>query len=156
MAFTVVPMRRNSPLTGWPSSSSAIFCVRSPPATAPSTRATSVVGCTRSPISELMEPMLSAHPPFTGPSAARSAICPSRPTTRSTRTSSSCMRWFMATMALKARAISSMARGWASSGSRTEKSPWVTACSDSSRTSRAFPVVLRRGRACACRGSVED
>ena len=62
--LTVVPMRRNSPLTGWPSISSAIFCVRSPSATALMTRATSVVGCTRSPISALIEPTLAAQPPF--------------------------------------------------------------------------------------------
>jgi hypothetical protein len=48
MAFTVVPMRANSPLTGWPSISMAIFWLRSPSATATITRATSVVGRTRS------------------------------------------------------------------------------------------------------------
>ena len=68
MEFTVVPMRRNSPFTGWPSISSAIFWVRSPSATAISTRATSVVGCTRSPISELMELTLVPQPPVTSPS----------------------------------------------------------------------------------------
>ncbi len=53
IAFTVVPMRRNSPLTGWPSILSAIFCERSPWATASMTRATSVVGRTRSSMSVL-------------------------------------------------------------------------------------------------------
>ena len=56
IAFTVVPMRRNSPLTGWPSILSAIFCERSPSATASMTRATSVVGRTRSSISVLTSP----------------------------------------------------------------------------------------------------
>ena len=67
MLLTVVPMRRNSPLTGWPSISSAIFWVKSPSATALMTRATSVVGCTRSPMSALIEPTLAAQPPFISP-----------------------------------------------------------------------------------------
>ena len=44
IVFTVVPMRRNSPFTCWPSIVSAIFWDRSPSATASITRATSVVG----------------------------------------------------------------------------------------------------------------
>src|SRR4051794_37439962 len=47
-------MRRNSPLTGWPPISSAIFCDRSPSATASITRAISVVGRTRSSIRSLI------------------------------------------------------------------------------------------------------
>ena len=53
--FTVVPMRANSPFTGRPSISSAIFWFRSPSATATITRATSVVGRTRSSIRPLTE-----------------------------------------------------------------------------------------------------
>ena len=55
IAFTVVPMRANSPFSGWPSMVSAIFWVRSPSATATITRATSVVGRTRSSTSPLTE-----------------------------------------------------------------------------------------------------
>src|SRR3954464_9868941 len=44
MAFTVVPMRRNSPFTGCPSISSAIFWVRSPSATAMGTRGPPAAG----------------------------------------------------------------------------------------------------------------
>ena len=55
IAFTVVPMRANSPLSGWPSMVSAIFWVRSPSATATITRATSVVGRTRSSMRPLTE-----------------------------------------------------------------------------------------------------
>ena len=53
--FTVLPMRRNSPISGRPSMSSAMVCDRSPLATAPITRATSLVGWTRSPIRVLTE-----------------------------------------------------------------------------------------------------
>ena len=56
-------MRRNSPFSGRPSIASAIFWDRSPLATAPMTRATSSVGWTRSPISELTEWTRSAQPP---------------------------------------------------------------------------------------------
>ena len=63
IAFTVVPMRRNSPRTGWPSISSWIRCVRSPSATASITRATSIVGRARLSISSLTAPTFSAHEP---------------------------------------------------------------------------------------------
>ena len=92
IAFTVVPMRRNSPFSDWPSISSAIFCDRSPSATASITRATSVVGRTRSSIRALIESMLRSHAPRAAPSDARSVMRPSRPTTRPIRTSSSSMR----------------------------------------------------------------
>ena len=63
IAFTVVPMRRNSPFTGCPSIVSCIFCERSPSATASMTRATSVVGRTRSSISVLSAFVVSAQWP---------------------------------------------------------------------------------------------
>ncbi len=63
IALTIVPMRANSPLTGWPSMVSAIFWSRSPWATASMTRATSVVGRTRSSMSALMDSMLPPQPP---------------------------------------------------------------------------------------------
>src|SRR3954453_17358001 len=44
IVFTVVPMRANSPLTGWASMGMAIFSDRSPSARASMTRATSGVG----------------------------------------------------------------------------------------------------------------
>ena len=64
IAFTVWPIRLNSPLTGWPSIVSAIFWERSPWATAAITRPTSVVGRTRSSTSELTASTLSAQPPY--------------------------------------------------------------------------------------------
>ena len=50
MVFTTRAVCRNSPRSGRPSTSSDMVCDRSPLATAPITRATSVDGCTRSPI----------------------------------------------------------------------------------------------------------
>ena len=88
IAFTVVPMRANSPFSGWPSMVSAIFWVRSPSATATITRATSVVGRTRSSTSPLTESRAVDHPPWAPSTPARSVIRPSRPTTRPRRTSS--------------------------------------------------------------------
>ena len=61
-------MRRNSPSSGRSSISSAIVCDRSPLATAPITRAVSLVGCTRSLISALTESIASAQEPLTSPS----------------------------------------------------------------------------------------
>ena len=83
--FTVRPMRRNSPMSGRPSMSSAIVCERSPLATAPITRATSLVGCTRSPMRALTELTEAAHDPPAPPSWARWVIRPSLPTARLTR-----------------------------------------------------------------------
>ena len=77
MEFTVVPMRRNSPRTGRPSISKNIFCDKSPLATAVMTRATSLVGATKSPMSWLTELTLVAHDPLAGPTDARSVIRPS-------------------------------------------------------------------------------
>ncbi len=57
-------------MSGRPSMSSAIVWLRSPLATAPMTRATSLVGCTRSPMSMLTELTESAQEP---PAPARVA-----------------------------------------------------------------------------------
>ena len=59
----VFAVRRNSPSSGRPSSSSAMLFDRSPWATAPMTLAASVVGWTRSSISALMHSTDSAHRP---------------------------------------------------------------------------------------------
>ena len=63
MVLTTLPMRRNSPRSGRPSISSCMVCARSPLATAPMTRATSVVGWTRSPIIAFTESTQSAQQP---------------------------------------------------------------------------------------------
>ena len=103
IAFTVVPIRRNSPRTGWPSISSWIRCVRSPSATASITRATSIVGRARLSISSLTAPTFSAHEPGAPATPARSLIRPSRPTTLLTRTSSFVTCWLRSTSVLNAR-----------------------------------------------------
>ena len=72
--------RRNSPSSGRPSTSSAIDWPRSPFATAPTARVTSVVGQTRSSISVLMAATSSAHPPTTPGTVMRCLSLPSLPT----------------------------------------------------------------------------
>ena len=66
MVLTTLPMRKNSPRRGRPSISSTMVWDRSPFATAPITRATSVVGWTISLISELTKSMQSLHPDRVG------------------------------------------------------------------------------------------
>ena len=100
IVFTVVPMRRNSPFTGWPSIVRAILRSRSPSATASSTEATSVVGRTRSSISALSDSTLEFQPPPAAPSEARWSMRPSRPITRRIRPSSFSMLAFMDTSSL--------------------------------------------------------
>ena len=100
IVLTVVPMRRNSPFTGWPSMVRAILRSRSPSATASSTEATSVVGRTRSSISALSDSTLEFQPPPAAPSEARWSIRPSRPITRRIRPSSFSMLAFMDTSSL--------------------------------------------------------
>ena len=71
MVFTTRAVCRNSPLSDRPSTSTAMVCDRSPLATAPITRATSVEGCTRSPISPLTDSRHSAQSPDAEPNVAR-------------------------------------------------------------------------------------
>jgi hypothetical protein len=122
IVFTVRAVRRNSPARGRLSTSSAIVCDRSPFATAPITRAVSVVGRTRSLISAFTDWSEVAHAPRASPIAARWLMRPSLPTLRLTRSSSSDSRSFSATTSLNASAIFP-AIPVQSSGNRTVKSP---------------------------------
>ena len=88
IVLTVLAVRRNSPSRGLPSISNAMVWARSPLATAPITRAVSLVGCTKSLIRVLTEATDSAHEPLTSPMEARWLIFPSLPTTRLIRSSS--------------------------------------------------------------------
>ena len=88
MVLTTFAVRRNSPVSGRPSISSAMLCDRSPFATAPMTRATSVVGCTRSDTSVLTDSMAVAHCPSALGIAARCLMLPALPTTVLRRSSS--------------------------------------------------------------------
>ena len=129
MVFTVLAVRRNSPSRGRPPTSSrAMVCERSPLATAPMTRAISLVGCTRSLMSMFTEAISAAHDPLLSPMTARSVMRPSLPTARLSRSSSLAKRSFSSTTSLKVSAIlpSSPSR---SMGSRTLKSPFFRATS---------------------------
>src|SRR6185369_4008739 len=100
----VLAVRRNSPSSSRPSTSSAMLFDRSPCATAPITRATSLVGWTRSSMSELMHSTDSPQNPRAPCSDARCLSLPSLPTTWRRRISSSAMSAFCWTTALKASA----------------------------------------------------
>ena len=122
MVLTTLPMRRNSPLSGRPSISTAIVCDRSPLATAPITRATSTVGWTMSSISSLIARSLVSQPPVAPGTLARWPILPSLPTTRESRSNSPVICWLSETTSLNSVASSTSA-SVPSSGRRTEKSP---------------------------------
>ena len=125
IALTICAERRNSPFSGRPSTSSRMVSKRSPRATASMVRLTSVVGHTRSSISELTEFSISPHAPCASPSLTRCLVRPSLPTTCPTRSSSCAMRSLVATMSLKASAILPITPS-CSPVSRTAKSPAFT------------------------------
>ncbi len=128
----VSAVRRNSPSSGRPSTSSAMLLDRSPCATAPITRATSLVGCTRSSISELIDSIESPQKPRASRSDARCFSLPCRPTTWRRRLNSSAMATFCSTTSLKASATRPAMPGQCS-GRRTLASPLRKAISAVSR-----------------------
>ena len=140
MVLTICAERRNSPFSGRPSTSSCTVCSRSPCATAAIARVTSVVGQSRSSISELTDDSISPQAPSDRPKRTRWRVLPSRPTTWPTRSSCRAMRWLAATISLKVSATFPMRPTWWP-GIRTEKSPTRTACSAcrSSRSSGFSP-----------------
>ena len=105
MLFTSFADRRNSPSSGRPSTSSAIAWPRSPFATAPMVRVTSVVGHTRSSIRRLIAATSSAQPPTAPGTTMRCLSFPSLPTVRDTRAASRARRSLTAAISLKASAI---------------------------------------------------
>ena len=143
-------MRKNSPSSGRPSISVAIVLDRSPFATAPMTRAISLVGCTRSPIRSLIDLTASTHDSDTSPSEALCVIRPSFPTTRPTRSSSCVIRRLVLAISLNVSAILP-AMPVQSSGNRTEKSPrWTATKAESNCLASSSPPLSRepfRGRA---------
>src|SRR5437763_3985441 len=132
----MVAERRNSPLSGRPSTSSRTVCKRSPCATAAIARVTSVVGHSRSSINELIEPSISAQAPLNRPNFTRWRVLPSRPTTWPTRSSWVGIPSLAATISLKVSAILPIRPGW-SPGIRTEKSPTRIACRARRRSLRS-------------------
>ena len=95
---------------------------RSPLATEPITRATSVDGCTNSPIRLFTDSTHCAHPPDAHPRLARSLILPSFPTALLIRSNSMARRWLNLKMSFIVSTILPAMPVW-STGSRTEKSP---------------------------------
>ena len=106
---------------------------RSPFATAPMTRATSAVGCTRSDTSPFAESTQAAQAPRALGSAARCDVCPCLPTLSLSRPSSresppfSSMISFSTSATLPASPVRA-------TGMRTPKSPFRTAMRVSSST----------------------
>ena len=78
-------------------------------------------------MSALIDDTPKLQPPVTGPSVTSSFMRPSRPTTRSTRTSSCVSASVRLTSALKARAMSPSMPASGGAGTRTEKSPSAAA-----------------------------
>ena len=144
IVFTVRAVRRNSPLRGRPSLSSSIFWERSPLATAPMTRAVSLVGWTRSAMRAFTDSSDAAHAPRTSPSDARWAMRPSFPTTRLSRSSSAAMRSFSSTTSLNVSAIFP-STPVSSDGSRTEKSPRLKRVSAARRVFLSSPAPSAAG-----------
>ena len=128
IVLAVVAARRNWPRSGRPSTSSAMFCDKSPFATAPITRAISVVGRTRSSIRALTELIIVAQPPATVGGVARCSRRPSWPTMRLTLTISCAILSEFSMMSLSVSAILPF-MPVRSDGSRTEKSPRRSATS---------------------------
>ena len=140
----VFAVRRNSPSSGRLSTSSAMLFERSPWATAPITRATSLVGWTRSSISELMHSIDSPQKPRASRSEARCLSLPSLPTTWRSRASSSAMSAFCSTTSLKASATLPDTP-LQSSGRRTFASPFLSPVSATSSAFIASSGSLRFG-----------
>ncbi len=143
IVLTARPMRRNSPRSGRPSISLAIFCDRSPSATATITRAISVVGRPRSSIRPLTARTPVAQSPSNISSSTRSVIRPSRPTTRLIRRSSRLRRSWSSATSLN-RSTTSPARP-VRRGSRTLKSPWRTRSSASASSASTAPSAVLSG-----------
>ena len=122
MVLTRVPIFRNSPFRGLSSMSNLIFFVKSPSATAVITRPTSIVGCAKLLISELIESIFVFHKPVTFPKDGRSDNLPSSPTILLTRIISFAKFSLMLTTSLNIIAISAITPSL-STGNLTEKSP---------------------------------
>ncbi len=113
---------------------------RSPWATAPMTRAVSLVGWTRSPIRVLTEVSASSQEPLTAPSEARWLILPSLPTTRLIRSSSLAIRSLSSMTSLNVSATFP-ATPVQSSGRRTVKSPFFNAVKAVNKAAVSIPCV---------------
>ena len=136
--------RRNSPLSGRPSTSRRTVWDRSPFAMAVMVRVTSEVGQSKSSIKVLMDFSISPQEPERRSMVTRWRVLPSLPTIWPARSISRAMRWFDATISLNVSAIFP-AMPVRSLGSRTEKSPSRTACSERSNFFRSRSGSAARG-----------
>ena len=105
IVLTMLADCKNSPPRGRPSTSSCTVCSRLPWATAATARVTSRVGHSRSSISVLTDPSMSAHEPLDRSNLTRCRVLPSRPTTWPTCSSCCAIRWLAATISLNVSAI---------------------------------------------------
>ncbi len=128
ISLTTVAERRNSPLSGRPSASRRMLCVRSPLATAVMVRVTSAVGHSKSSMSVLTEDSISPHAPPRRSLLTRTRVLPSLPTIWPARSSSRARRSLQLTSSLKVSAILPASPVW-SVARRTLKSPSRTDCS---------------------------
>ena len=153
IVLTMSAERRNSPFRRPPIDVERTVCRRSPCATAAMARVTSVVGHSRSSISELTDDSISPQAPSERPKRTRWRVLPSRPTTWPTRSSCRAMRWLAATISLKVSATLPIMPTWCPA-MRTEKSPTRIACNAcrSSRNSDASPPLRSGGGALRERG----
>ncbi len=172
MVLTSLAERRNSPLSGRPSTCRSIDWPRSPLATAPMVRAISVVGRTRSSIRVLTASTCAAQPPAAPGALMRCDSRPSLPTASDRRSASRVTRWAWAMHWLNASAmrpsVPSQVPGSRAANSPAAKalsaarisracvaaSPWAWA--SVVMPARARAAVLRSGRtACSMGGSRE-
>ena len=147
MVLTMLAERRNSPLSGRPSTSSRTVCSRSPCATAEITRVTSVVGQTRSSIRLLTELSMSPQAAVEMPNFTRWRVRPCSPTALPMRSSCWAMFWLAATISLNSTAMRPTTPS-RSRDRRTEKSPARMASMARSRSRRSSGLLgtASRGR----------
>ena len=152
MRFTSRAECRNSPSSGRPSTSSVMDWPKSPFATAPMVRVTSMVGRIRSSIRVFKASTSSAQPPIRPARVIRCLSRPSRPTRLLTRLVSLARRSFTVSTSLKASAILPYTP-FQPTGRRTAKLPLRNAImasnsiSDSARSpSLPFAKVWGAGR----------
>ena len=139
IVLTMVAARKNSPFRGRPSTSRRTVCSRSPCATAPITRVTSVVGQTRSSIRPLTEVSMSPHAAVARANFTRWRVRPCSPTDLPMRSSCWDITWLAPTISLNSTEIRSMAPPLPA-GSRTEKSPRRTASRACCNSFSSVPV----------------
>src|SRR5437867_2813618 len=127
-----------------------MVCDRSPCATAPITRAVSLVGWTRSSMSKLTASIESRQKPVTSPMLQRFPSFPSLPTTRESRSSSCAIRSLRSTTSLNTSATRPK-EPVQSAGRRTEPSPRLSAFSAPRMTVISSAGSIARSTTCMVR-----